>query len=126
MNNQILSLSKNLLFEMLNLISLHYTLDHRIVFYHLLQKLLNTSNQQKNEIINDIEKDFNESLIGLKKLDKDSFLGVFVAYRYYKELLSKIKKSNLTKMKDVRIRISNFKKMALILNSAIKVNLKMV
>ena len=86
----------------------------------------NLSNQQKNEIIYDIEKDFNESLIGLKKLDKVSFLGVFVAYRYYKELLSKIKKSNLTKMKDVRIRISNFKKMALILNSAIKVNFKMV
>ena len=86
----------------------------------------NLSNQQKYEIINDIERDFNESLIGLKKLDKDSFLGVYVAYRYYKELLLKIKKSNLTKMKDVRIRISNFKKMALILNSAIKVNLKMV
>ena len=86
----------------------------------------NVSTRQKEEIINDIEKDFTESLIGLKKLDKDSFLGVYVAYRYYRELLSKIKKSNLAKMKDVRIRISNIKKMALILNSAIKVNLKLV
>ena len=52
----------------------------------------NLSNQQKYEIINDIERDFNESLIGLKNLTKTLFFGVYVAYRYYKELLLKLKK----------------------------------
>ena len=64
--------------------------------------------------------------MGLKQLDKDSFFGVYVAYIYYKELLKKLKKVNLTKLKEQRIRISNLKKVSLVINSAIKVNLRLV
>ena len=77
---------------------------------------------QKENIIADIEHDFNEALLGLKKLDKDSFFGVYVAYIYYRELLNKIKKVNISKLKNKRIRISNVRKIGLVLNSAIKVN----
>lgn len=84
------------------------------------------TNNQKNEIIGDIENDFDEALIGLKKLEKDSFLGVYVAYRYYKELLKKIKKTNLQTLKNDRIRVNNFKKITLVLNSAIKSNLSLL
>ena len=78
---------------------------------------------QKNEIIEDIEHDFNNALIGLKKLDRDSFFGVYVAFIYYKELLNKIKKANLHRLHTSRIRISNIKKIGIIVNSAIKINL---
>jgi len=84
------------------------------------------SNSQKDEIISDIENDFNIALIGLKKLDKSSFLGTYVAYMYYRELLNKIKKINLSRLKCERIRISNLRKIGLILNSAIKVNLRLI
>ncbi|MAQ42954.1 MAG: phytoene synthase [Candidatus Marinimicrobia bacterium] len=82
----------------------------------------NITNRQKDEIIEDISSDFNDSLIGLKKLDRDSFLGVYVAFRYYKELLLKIKKANLKDLKSTRIRVSNAKKISLVINSTIKFN----
>ena len=84
------------------------------------------TNRQKDEIINDIENDFNDAFIGLKKLDRDSFFGVYVAFIYYKELLNKMKKVNLTRLKEERIRISNIKKVSLVINSAIKVNLGLI
>ena len=82
----------------------------------------NITNRQKDEIIEDISSDFNDSLICLKKLDRDSFLGVYVAFRYYKELLFKIKKANLKDLKSTRIRVSNAKKISLVINSTIKFN----
>ena len=84
------------------------------------------TNRQKNEIIEDIKKDFDDALIGLKKLDKDSFFGVYIAFRYYKELLNKIKKVNMARLRKERIRISNFRKVSLILNSLIKFNLRLL
>ena len=68
------------------------------------------NDDQKNEIILDIENDFSEAFVGLKQLDKDSFFGVYIAYIYYKELLKKLNKVNLTKLKEQKIRISNLKK----------------
>ena len=56
-------------------------------------------------------------------LDKDSFFGVYVAFRYYKELLKKINKVNLSRLRNERIRISNLRKFSLVLNTAIKSNL---
>ena len=85
--------------------------------------LNNMTNIEKDSIINDIDKDFSEALIGLKKLDKDSFFGVYVAFGYYKELLKKINKVNLSRLRNERIRISNLRKFSLVLNSAIKSNL---
>ncbi len=84
------------------------------------------TNEEKKSIINNINKDFDDSLSGLKLLDKDSFLGVYVAYRYYKELLNKINNLNLQNIKDERIRISNLRKISLILNSKIKLNMGLI
>ena len=83
----------------------------------------NISSNQKNQIIKDIEEDFNLAMPGMMRLDRDSFLGVYVAFRYYRELLNKIKKTKLSNLKKVRIRISNFRKFSIILSSAIKTNL---
>ena len=83
----------------------------------------NITDSEKNKIISEIEKDFDDSLYGIKNLDRDSFLGVYVAYKYYRELLNKIKRVNLSRLKEERIRISNFKKARLVLNSAIMLNI---
>ena len=82
--------------------------------------------RQKNDIIADIETDFNDALVGLKKLDQDSFFGVYIAFKYYKELLNKIKKVNMVKLRKERIRVSNFRKISLILNSLIRLNLRLL
>ncbi len=84
------------------------------------------TNRQKNDIIEDIKKDFDDALIGLKKLDKDSFFGVYIAFKYYKELLNKIKKVNMARLRKERIRVSNLRKITLILNSFIKFNLRLL
>tara|TARA_Y100001970_G_C14145847_1_gene809770 strand:+ start:434 stop:1270 length:837 start_codon:yes stop_codon:yes gene_type:complete len=84
------------------------------------------SDAEKNDIITDIDNDFNEALIGLKKLNRDSFFGVYVAYKYYRELLNKIKKINSSRLYKERVRISNVRKVGIVLNSAIKVNLGLI
>ena len=81
--------------------------------------------EEKNEIIRQINSDFDDALTGLKKLDKDSYLGVYVAYRYYKELLKKIDKMSINQIQNNRIRINNFRKASLMLNSAIRTNLSL-
>lgn len=78
------------------------------------------TNLQKNEIISDIESDFDDAIIGLKQLNRDSFFGVYIAYFFYKELLHKIKKAHITQLHKKRIRISNFRKIIILINCAIK------
>ena len=60
------------------------------------------------------------------KLDQDSFFGVYIAFKYYKELLNKIKKVNMVKLRKERVRVSNLRKISLILNSLIKLNLRLL
>ena len=77
------------------------------------------SNTEKIEIEEDIEKDFNHALIGIKKLPSVARSGVYLSYNYYRELLNKIKLLNAEKLKEERIRVSNFKKFIIFLSSYI-------
>jgi phytoene/squalene synthetase len=77
----------------------------RSYFPNLNNSSLN--NTTKKEIIDDIEKDFKEAFKGLVKLPIESRLGVFIAYKYYLNLLKKLKKTDSKKILDGRIRISN-------------------
>jgi phytoene/squalene synthetase len=75
---------------------------------------------QKEEIENDIEADFNEALIGIKRLPKNSRLGVYLAYIYFRALFRKIKNTPSEQVMESRIRIPNSKKMALMFNSYLR------
>ena len=75
--------------------------------------------EQRREIIADIETDFREAAKGIRQLPQEARLAVFVAYLYYKELLRKIKKSSINKMMQQRIRISNSRKVYLIVKAFI-------
>ncbi len=71
----------------------------------------------KVEIEADIEKDFNDGLIGIKKLPKKARLGVYVAYIYYRSLFNKIKSVKAHRILEERIRIPNRQKVVLFARS---------
>ena len=77
------------------------------------------STKDKAEIEEDIEKDFNHALIGIKKLPSVARSGVYLSYNYYRELLKKIKFLDAKRLKKERIRVSNFKKFIILLSSYI-------
>lgn len=75
------------------------------------------SSSTKRKIENEIEQDFKEALIGIKKLPSSAKGGVYLAYVYYNSLFKKIKKLPAQKIFSERIRISNGEKFGLMLNS---------
>ncbi|WP_346881166.1 phytoene/squalene synthase family protein [uncultured Algibacter sp.] len=88
--------------------------------------LKNLDESSKQTIINDIEKDFQKGLSGIKKLPIEAKFGVFMAYRYYSQLLKKLKKTPALKIKDSRIRVSNPKKIELLMRSYVKYQLNLM
>ncbi len=73
------------------------------------------SDETKKNIELDIHKDFEESYQGVINLPKPIRGGVLLAYYYYQNLLQKIKKTSAKKILKKRIRISNFKKLILLI-----------
>ena len=81
---------------------------------------------EKNEIINDIESDFKQGLEGVKNLPLEAKFGVFMAYRYYNQLLKKLKKTPATEIINKRIRVPNLKKIELLTRSYVKYQLNLL
>ncbi len=79
----------------------------------------NLDESAKEKIITDIENNFDIAKEGIKKLPGKARLAVMVAYYYYRSLLQKIKKTPAEKILTTRIRISNVKKMLLVLKARI-------
>lgn len=77
-------------------------------------------NKVKAEIEKDITFEFREALEGIKKLPTSSRFGVYLAYRYYLSLFKKIKRTSASKMINQRIRISNSKKISLMMGSYVE------
>jgi len=68
----------------------------------------------KEEIIADIEADFKEAHKGVVLLPIESRLGVYLAYKYYSNLLRKLKKIDSEEIMNARVRISNPRKIWLL------------
>lgn len=88
--------------------------------------LANLDETSKETIINDIEKDFAKGLEGIKKLPLEAKFGVFMAYRYYNQLLKKLKKTPALDIKSIRIRVPNYKKIELLTRSYVKYHLNLM
>tara|TARA_R110000868_G_scaffold208613_3_gene458154 strand:- start:1133 stop:1885 length:753 start_codon:yes stop_codon:yes gene_type:complete len=88
--------------------------------------LKNLDEPSKQDIIDDIDADFEKGLSGIKKLPIEAKFGVFMAYRYYSQLLKKLKKTPALKIKDSRIRVSNPKKIELLMRSYVKYQLNLM
>jgi len=82
--------------------------------------------ESKIKIIDEIEGDFKEGLNGIKKLPIEAKFGVFMAYRYYSQLLKKLKKTPALEIKNTRIRVPNYKKIELLTRSYVKYQLNLL
>jgi phytoene/squalene synthetase len=67
----------------------------------------NLEPESKQAIIEEIEADFDFAYEGIKQLPIESRLGVYTAYRYYRKLLSKLKKTEASRIMKTRIRVSD-------------------
>ena len=84
------------------------------------------SQNAKNSIENEIALDFADALKGIKMLPKTSKGGVYLAYVYYISLFNKIKNVPAEEVLSKRIRISNGRKFALMLNSMFQFKFNLV
>lgn len=82
------------------------------------------SGQDKSNIERDIEVEFEEALIGISKLPSSSGRGVYLAYKYYQMLFSKIKRVAPGQVLLKRIRISNGFKLVIMVQSLLRYNMK--
>jgi phytoene/squalene synthetase len=88
---------------------------NRVYFPHL--EGMGLSEENKAEIIIEIQQDFNEAFEGIKKLPESAKFGVYTAYKYYSKLLKKLINSDVEDIKSNRIRVSNPMKFALLTKS---------
>jgi phytoene/squalene synthetase len=80
----------------------------------------------KQQIINEIEEDFKKGLQGIHKLPVEAKFGVYMAYRYYRKLLLKLKKTPSTQIKNARIRVPDYQKVHLLARSYVKYRLNLI
>jgi phytoene/squalene synthetase len=80
----------------------------------------------KDKIIFEIKKDFKLAYKGLIRLPKEARFGVYVAYKYYLQLLKKVDKTPARYLKEKRIRVSNSTKTYLLFHSYMQYKLNIV
>jgi len=88
--------------------------------------LKNLDEASKQKIIAEIEHDFKLGMEGIAKLPIEAKFGVFTAYKYYSKLLHKLKRTPSVKIKNTRIRIPNYQKMALLAKSYVNYQLNLI
>lgn len=98
----------------------YYTLGR---FYFPNLDFINFNDETKKIIEHEIEGEFKEALIGIKKLPNSSKFGVYLAYRYYWSLFRKIRIKTSTEVLHKRTSVPNPEKMYLMMESYL--NLKM-
>jgi phytoene/squalene synthetase len=81
--------------------------------------LINNTNKQKLE--QEIDREFHEAYLGIKKLPIGVKLGVYSAYLYYYMLFKKIKRLDVNQLMSKRVRISNIYKLYLLIKCVFKV-----
>ncbi|RXR17701.1 phytoene/squalene synthase family protein [Flavobacterium amnicola] len=88
--------------------------------------LNNLNEHSKKEIIEDIEHDFKLAYEGILHLPMEAKFGVYTAYRYYKRLLTKLKATPSTEIKNTRIRVPNYQKAELLARCYVKYRLNIL
>lgn len=77
-------------------------------------------NQVKEQIENEIEEEFKEALIGIKKLPNSAKFGVYLAYKYYFSLFKKIKRKSSNDILNNRVRVPNSEKVFVAFKSYVR------
>lgn len=95
------------------------------VYFPELQ-LDNLNEDSKQQIENSIQRDFDQALVGIKKLPRGVRFGVYVAYVYYLSLFKKIQNAPSEKVLKNRIRVRNRHKIRLLAYSYVKHQLNLI
>jgi len=82
--------------------------------------------QSKMLIMEDIENDFRKALKGIYELPNNSKFGVYAAYKYYKRLLVKLKRTSYIKIKNERVRVPNYQKVDVLARSYVRYRLNIL
>lgn len=101
-------------------------LEERGRFYFPDANFEKFDNAAKKVIEQDIQQDFDEALTGIRKLDKDARFGVYLAYTYYQNLFNKIKRTDASDILQKRYRISNFRKILLLIKNYFTIKMGMI
>jgi phytoene/squalene synthetase len=102
-----------------------YEVLNRSYFPNVDLGQLNANSKQL--IIDEIEADFDYAYTnGILKLPAEAKFGVYMAYRYYRRLLKKLKSVPSEKIMDTRIRISDPMKINLLARSYVKYKLNII
>jgi 15-cis-phytoene synthase len=84
------------------------------------------SEQDKQDIEQDIKKDFDDAFEGIKLLPSGTRLGVYIAYVYYLQLFKKISRTPASVIMQKRIRVSDTHKMALYFKAVLHQKLNVI
>ena len=82
--------------------------------------------QSKMLIMEDIENDFRKALKGIYELPNNSKFGVYAAYKFYKRLLVKLKRTSYMKIKNERVRVPNYQKVDVLARSYVRYRLNIL
>ncbi|WDF75620.1 phytoene/squalene synthase family protein [Mucilaginibacter sp. KACC 22773] len=84
------------------------------------------SDSDKKAIEEDIHREFNDALAGIRQLPRSCRKGVYLAYVYYRQLFRKIANVPAEKVLDKRIRVSNGHKFWLMFDSLVRYKLNVL
>ena len=86
----------------------------------------NFSPEDKDRIIIEIKEEFKLAYSGITKLPKEAKFGVYLAYKYYLQLLKKVENTSAQTLKEKRISVPNYTKTYVLFKSYIKFKLNIV
>lgn len=90
----------------------------RVYFPGIVFETFNT--QQKDAIVKDIRNDFKQAQLAIEKLPANSHSAVALSFAYYSELLNKLERTSVEKIKAGRVRVNNAKKLQLLIEIRFK------
>jgi phytoene/squalene synthetase len=84
------------------------------------------SEEDKSRLIAEIKHDFDAGLRGIKRLPIEAKLGVYTAYTYYRRLLTRLEKTPSREIRNTRIRVPNYEKIALLAKGYVTYRLNLI
>lgn len=82
----------------------------------------NFNEKDKQEIVDDIQSDFDSALPSLRKLPTNSRKATMMSYVYYNELLKRLKETPVATIKTTRMRVPSQHKLLLLVRTALRRN----
>jgi phytoene/squalene synthetase len=86
----------------------------------------NLTPEAKDAIVKEIEEDFEEAYKGIIQLPSTARFGVYTAFKYYSQLLRKLKRTPSSHILETRIRVQDHVKWALLVKSYVNVKLNLL